>query len=118
MSLIDPKLTVKDLQKTAKKKRRAKGAYVKYDPLPGVSSDTLEKPDRKAHRENGKLAERISDALREIKTTDKNGQWFVLGWRLYPNRTHRRWKQDASSHACGCGCGCHAHSKKGHRKRK
>jgi hypothetical protein len=31
----------------------------------------------------------------------------VLGWRLYPNKNHPRWKAK-DDHACGCGCGCSA----------
>jgi hypothetical protein len=44
--------------------------------------------------------------MRTVKKQDKNGAQFLLGWRLYPNRDHPRWKNNKDAHSCGCGCGC------------
>src|SRR5882724_1589071 len=84
--------------------------------LPGVRTDAL-RMDPKAHKTNRELAKRISDAVVALKS-DEDGQQFILGWRLYPNKEHPRWQQTDSRsnvrpsasqqevHVCGCGCGC------------
>ena len=56
---------------------------------------------------NRALATMIRKAVKAKKEGDKHGEHFVLGWRLYPNKDHPRWK-DKDDHACGCGCGCSA----------
>jgi len=65
--------------------------------LPAVTSDAVPFKNRA-------LAERISDAVESLKTTDEHGPHFILAWRMYPNKDHPRW-QTEDPHACGCSCG-------------
>ena len=80
MPEIYPKVTRAKLKKAARKTANGKGRA----PLPGVKTDA-----------------------KHVDATDKSGQHFLLGWRLYPNRDHPRWK-NKNVHSCGCGCGCSA----------
>jgi len=102
---IYPKMTRAKLKKTARKASAGKGRA----PLPGVKTDAkdVNATDKCGYEVNRKLAKLIDKAMRTMKKSDKGGQHFVLGWRLYPNKEHPRWNgQD--DHACGCGCGCSA----------
>jgi hypothetical protein len=105
MPEIYPKMTRAKLKKTAAKTSAGKGRAS----LPGVKSDAkhFNATDRCGHEANRKLAKLIEKAMRAMKKTDKGGQHFVLGWRLYPNKSHPRWNSK-DDHACGCGCGCSA----------
>jgi hypothetical protein len=105
MPEIYPKMTRAKLRKSARKTSQGKGRA----PLPGVKTDAKDfrATDKCGYQANRGLAEMISKAVRAKKTGDANGAHFVLGWRLYPNRKHPRWKA-SEDHACGCGCGCHA----------
>lgn len=78
-------------------------------PLPGVKTDAkhVDATDKCGCESNRKLAEMIKRAVDAQKASDKSGAHFVLGWRLYPNKQHPRWKSKGE-HACGCGCGCSA----------
>ena len=105
MPEIYPKLTRAKLKKSARKTSQGKGRA----PLPGVKTDAkhVKASDKCGYETNRELAKLIGKAVRAKKKRDKNGQHFILGWRLYPNGEHPRWKnQDV--HACGCGCGCHS----------
>jgi hypothetical protein len=116
MALIEPRMSWKTLHKGARD--TAKG--MRRTPLPGVKTSATDEKTAKEHRKdrqaNGKLAEKISSAVREVKKSDKNGPRYVVAWRMYPNRDHPHWK--AHTHACGCGCGCFTHPTPGHRLRK
>jgi hypothetical protein len=78
-------------------------------PLPGVKTDArhVNATDKCGYDDNRELARLIKKAMGTVKKTDKGGQHFVLGWRLYPNKKHPRWN-NKDVHSCGCGCGCSA----------
>jgi hypothetical protein len=105
MPEIYPRMTRAKLKKTAHKTSSGKGRA----PLPGVKTDAknVNATDKCGYEANRKLAKLIEKAMRATKKTDKGGQHFVLGWRLYPNKGHPRWN-GKDDHACGCGCGCSA----------
>jgi hypothetical protein len=102
---IYPKMTRAKLKKSARKTSGGNGR----SPLPGVKTDAkhVRATDKCGYQDNRELAKLIEKAVRTKKKRDKNGEHFILGWRLYPNRDHPRWK-DQDVHACGCGCGCHS----------
>jgi hypothetical protein len=106
MPEIYPKVTRSKLKKGALKTANGKGRRF---PLPGVKTDSKHEnaTDKCGHDANRELARLIEKAMRTVKKQDKGGQHFVLGWRLYPNRNHPRWKTK-DVHSCGCGCGCSA----------
>ncbi len=116
---IYPKLTPAKLKKGAKKTSEGKGLA----PLPGVRTDaklaaTADPSDPNSpyygsthhdpsgHQANRELAQRIEQAVRDLKKSDENGSRFVLAWRLYPNSEHPSWNRK-DVHFCGCGCGCY-----------
>jgi len=105
MPEIYPKLTRSKLRKSARKTSAGRGRA----PLPGVKTDAMhaQATDKCGYQANRELARLIGKAVRAKKNSDRHGQHFILGWRLYPNRDHPRWK-DKDVHSCGCGCGCHA----------
>ena len=104
MPEIYPKVTRAKLRADARKTSQGKGRA----PLPGVKTDAkhVNATDKCGYQANRDLAEVIRQAVRAKKNRDKNGAHFVLGWRLYPNKDHPRWKSK-EVHSCGCGCGCH-----------
>jgi len=103
MPEITPKLTRSKLKRAAAKTSSGKARV----PLPGVKTDAkhAQATDKCGYKANRDLAEMISKAVKAKKNSDRNGVHFVLGWRLYPNKEHPRWK-GKDDHACGCGCGC------------
>lgn len=103
MPEIYPKMTRSKLQSGARKTSRGKGRMS----LPGVKTDAkhAKATDKRGYQANRELAEMIKNAVRAKKRGDKHGTHFILGWRLYPNKEHPRWKRN-DDHACGCGCGC------------
>ena len=103
MPEIYPKLSRATVKRSARKTAAGKARV----PLPGVKTDAkhVNASDKCAYAENRELARLIEKAMRTVKRHDKNGQHFVLGWRLYPNRDHPRWK-NKDVHSCGCGWGC------------
>jgi hypothetical protein len=105
MPEIYPKVTRAKLKKGARKTSEGKGRA----PLPGVKTDAkhVNATDKCGYQANRDLAEMISKAMQAKKNSDKSGAHFVLGWRLYPNKAHPRWKSK-DVHSCGCGCGCSA----------
>jgi hypothetical protein len=105
MPEIYPKVTRAKLKKGARKTSEGKGRAG----LPGVKTDAkhANATDKCGYKANRDLAEMISKAMQAKKNSDTNGAHFVLGWRLYPNKTHPRWKSK-DVHSCGCGCGCSA----------
>ncbi|HKT17970.1 MAG TPA: hypothetical protein VJR47_08015 [Stellaceae bacterium] len=105
MPEIYPKVTRKKLKQSARKTAAGKARVS----LPGVKTDAkhVNATDKCAYEANRELARLIDKAMRTVKKRDKHGQHFVLGWRLYPNRDHPRWK-NKDVHSCGCGCGCGA----------
>jgi hypothetical protein len=105
MPEIYPKVTRAKLKKGARKTSEGKGRA----PLPGVKTDAkhANATDKCGYQANRDLAEMIGKAMRAKKNSDKSGAHFVLGWRLYPNKAHPRWKSK-DVHSCGCGCGCSA----------
>jgi hypothetical protein len=105
MPEIYPKVTRTKLKKGARKTSSGKGRVS----LPGVKTDVkhVEASDKCAFEANRELAKLIEKAMRTVKKRDKSGQHFLLGWRLYPNQNHPRWKNE-DVHSCGCGCGCSA----------
>jgi hypothetical protein len=105
MPEIYPKVTKAKLQRSARKTSEGKGRA----PLPGVKTDAkhVNATDKGGHTANRELATLIEKAVRAVKKSDTGGQHFVLGWRLYPNKTHPRWN-NKDVHSCGCGCGCSA----------
>lgn len=105
MPEIYPKMSRTKLQRSARKTAQGKGRA----PLPGVKTDAVhaQATDKCGHKANRELADLIRRALRAKKNGDRSGAHFVLGWRLYPNKDHPRWK-DKDVHSCGCGCGCSA----------
>ncbi len=105
MPEIYPKMTRSKLRKGARKTFQGKGRVS----LPGVKTDAehVQATDKRGYRANRELAALIKNAVGAKKNRDKNGTHFVLGWRLYPNKDHPRWKSK-DDHACGCGCGCSA----------
>ena len=105
MPEIYPKVTRAKLQRSARKTSEGKGGAS----LPGVKTDAkhVNATDKCGHNANRELSKLIEKAMRSVKKSDKGGQHFVLGWRLYPNKDHARWK-NKDVHSCGCGCGCSA----------
>jgi hypothetical protein len=105
MPEIYPKLPRAKLKQSARKTSLGKGRV----PLPGVMTDAkhVNAADKCGYEANRELANLIEKAMRTAKITDDSGQHFVLGWRLYPNKSHPRWK-NKDVHSCGCGCGCSA----------
>ena len=105
MPEIYPKVTRAKLKKGARKTSEGKGRAG----LPGVKTDAKHAnvTDKCGYKANRDLAEMISKAMQAKKNSDKSGAHFVLGWRLYPNKAHPRWKSK-DVHSCGCGCGCSA----------
>ena len=105
MPEIYPKVTRAKLKSGARKTSEGKGRV----PLPGVKTDAkhARATDKCGHKANRELAAMIKKAVKAKKNGDKHGEHFVLGWRLYPNKAHPRWK-GKDEHACGCGCGCSA----------
>jgi hypothetical protein len=105
MPEIYPKMTRAKLRKSARKTSDGKGRVA----LPGVKTDAkhIQATDKCGYQANRELAKIISKAVRAKKNSGANGAHFVLGWRLYPNKDHPRWKSK-DEHACGCGCGCSA----------
>jgi hypothetical protein len=103
MPEIYPKMTSAKLRKSARKTSEGKGRAS----LPGVKTDAkhVQATDQCGYKANRELANLISQTVRAKKSGDKHGTHFVLGWRLYPNKDHPRWK-GKDDHACGCGCGC------------
>ncbi len=103
MPEIYPKITGSKLRKGARKTSEGKGRVS----LPGVKTDAkhVDATDKCGYRANRELAALIKAAVRTKKNSDKKGAHFILGWRLYPNKEHPRWKE-INEHACGCGCGC------------
>jgi hypothetical protein len=103
MPAIYPRVTRAKLKGGARK--TAQGKRV---PLPGVKTDVMHvnATDKCGFKANRQLAAMIRKAVKAKKNSDKHGDYFVLGWRLYPNKTHPRWHKD--EHGCGCGCGCSA----------
>jgi len=102
MGLIEPKLTLKHVETSAKHTVRGRG---KSKGLKGVRADAMT-ADRKAHKKNRELSEHISRVVAKIKPFDEGVPRFVLAWRLYPNKENAYWKTEALQHACGCSCGC------------
>jgi hypothetical protein len=105
MPEIYPKVTRAKLKSGARKTSEGKGRV----PLPGVKTDAkhARATDKCGHKANRELAAMIKKAVKAKKNGDQHGEHFVLGWRLYPNKAHPRWK-GKDEHACGCGCGCSA----------
>ncbi len=105
MPEIYPKVTRAKLKKGAQKTAQGKGRVS----LPGVKTDAkhVNATDKCGYKANRELSAMIKKAVEAKKNSDKSGAHFVLGWRLYPNKEHRRWKGKAE-HSCGCGCGCSA----------
>jgi hypothetical protein len=105
MPEIHPKVTRAKLRRSARKTTEGKGRAS----LPGVRTDAkhVNATDKCGYDANRELATLIQKAVRSVKKSDKGGQHFVLGWRLYPNKAHSRWK-GKDVHSCGCGCGCSA----------
>jgi hypothetical protein len=103
MPEIYPKMTRAKLKRGARKTSEGKGRT----PLPGVKTDArdVNATDKCGNKANRELADMIGKAMKAKKSGDKNGAHFVLGWRLYPNKEHPRWKSK-DVHSCGCGCGC------------
>ena len=103
MPEIYPKVTRAKLKSGARKTSEGKGRV----PLPGVKTDAkhVKATDKCGYQANRDLAEMIKAAVRAKKNSDKHGEHFVLGWRLYPNKDHPRWN-GKDVHSCGCGCGC------------
>ena len=101
MPEIYPKITRAKLKKGARKTSEGKGR----SSLPGVKTDAkhVNATDKCGYKANRDLAEMIGKAVRAKKNSDKSGAHFVLGWRLYPNKAHPRWKSK-DVHSCGCGC--------------
>jgi len=106
MPEIYPKMTRAKLKSSARKTSEGKGRVL----LPGAKTDAkdVNATDKCGYEANRKLAKLIEKAMRTMKKTDKGGQRFVLGWRLYPNKDNPRWKTGKDDHSCGCGCGCSA----------
>jgi hypothetical protein len=105
MPEIYPKVTRATLKEGARRTSGGKGRVA----LPGVKTDAkhVNATDKCGYKANRELAQTIKQAVQAKKNADKNGAHFVLGWRLYPNKQHPRWKSK-DDHACGCGCGCSA----------
>jgi hypothetical protein len=103
MDDIGPERTHEELQSSAQRTREGKGR----PQLPGVKADAVTMGPEE-YKKNRELARRINDAVSAVKGGDENGPHFVLGWRLYPNKDHPRWKEK-QSHSCGCGCACASH---------
>ena len=105
MPKIYPRVTRAELQRSARKTSEGKGRAS----LPGVNTDAkhVNATDKLGYEANRDLAALIRKAVKAKRKSDKHGEHFVLGWRLYPNNSHPRWK-DTAEHSCGCGCGCSA----------
>ena len=106
MPEIYPKVTRAKLKSGARKTSEGRGRV----PLPGVKTDAkhARATDKCGHKANRELAAMIKKAVKAKKNGDQHGEHFVLGWRLYPNKAHPRWKAGKDDHGCGCGCGCSA----------
>jgi hypothetical protein len=109
MGLIGPKVSLKDLEQSARETNEGRGESLG---LPGCKADA-KTADPQAYKKNLELAERISKAVIALKPVgrDKDGNKvprFVLGWRLYPNPDDVYWHTEALQHACGCNAGCFA----------
>ncbi|HZC57922.1 MAG TPA: hypothetical protein VE396_18035 [Xanthobacteraceae bacterium] len=89
MPEIYPKVTRSKLKSGARKTSKGKGRV----PLPGVKTDAkhVGATDKCGYQANRALAEMIKKAVQAKKNSDKHGQHFVFGWRLYPNKEHPRW---------------------------
>jgi hypothetical protein len=64
--------------------------------------------DRDGKRQNDELRKAINEVFikhKKIDLTDPDGPQWVLAWRMYPNKDHRRWQTED---CCGCCCGCAA----------
>jgi hypothetical protein len=105
MPEIYPKVTRSQLKRSARNTADGKGRAG----LPRVKADAkhVNATDKCGYEANRELSKLIEKAMRSVKKADKGGQHFVLGWRLYPNKNHKRWN-DKDVHSCGCGCGCAA----------
>jgi hypothetical protein len=90
MPEIYPKVTRARLRASARKTSDGKGRA----PLPGVQTDAqhVNATNKFGYEANRELAKLIEKAVRAVKKGDKRGQHFVLGWRLYPNKSHPRWQ--------------------------
>jgi hypothetical protein len=101
MPEIHPKVTRAKLKRDARKTSEGKGMV----PLPGVKTDAkhAQATDKCGYQANRDLAAMIKKAVKAKKNSDRRGDHFALGWRLYPNKEHPRWK-GKDEHACGCGC--------------
>ena len=88
MPEIYPKVARSQLKQSARKTSEGKGRA----PLPGVKTDAkdVNATDKCGYEANRELAKLIQKAMRSVKKADKGGQHFVLGWRLYPNKSHAR----------------------------
>jgi hypothetical protein len=106
MPAIYPKVTRAKLKQGGRKTSEGKGRV----PLPGVKTDAkhVNATDKCGYKANRQLAAMIKKAVKAKKNSDKHGDHFVLGWRLYPNKDHPRWKAGKDDHGCGCGCGCNS----------
>jgi hypothetical protein len=95
MPEIYPKMTSAKLRKGARKTSNGKGRVA----LPGVKTDAkhIQATDKCGYQTNRELAKIISNAVRAKKNGDAKGAHFVLGWRLYPNKDHPRWKSKDES---------------------
>jgi hypothetical protein len=103
MPEIYPKMTRAELENGARETSEGKAEV----PLPGVKTDAkhVEAIDKCGYQANRELAELIKVAVKSKKLADKQGEHFILAWRLYPNEDHPRWN-NGGEHSCGCGCGC------------
>ena len=84
MPEIYPKTTRAKLKRAARTTSEGRGRA----PLPGVKTDAkhANATDKCGYEANRELAKLIDKAMRTMKKTDKGGQHFVLGWRLYPEQ--------------------------------
>src|SRR5262245_31389263 len=122
---VGPKLKLAELKRQSSvrlrdgRRHHAALAAVTSDAEAVQALDPQQYPlcDRTGYQQNRELAQRISDAVEAVKTTDEHGPHFLLAWRLYPNEEHPRW-QAKSPHYCGCACGGLAPLKKGKKKKK
>ncbi len=127
---VNPKLSRAKLRRSARTTSEGKGVA----PLPGIRTDakqavTADPTDPRSpfygaincdptgYGKNRVLAEKISNAVGELKNSDEHGARFVLAWRLYPNDEHPCWHQK-DAHYCGCGCGCFSSHHPSKRTRK
>jgi hypothetical protein len=103
MSIIGPYLKVSELKAGAEATAKGDGLKV---PLPGVAADA-HAMDAKAFEANRKLADKIRQAVAELKECDGKVPRFVWGFRMYPNAESKYWdeKKKEADHRCGCSCG-------------